>query len=1205
MSEHPAPTPPQRAAIDDRERDLFLVAGAGTGKTRVLVDRFCDAVCASQGPDAETGIDAVLAFTFTDRAAGELKRRIRTELTRRADATSDPTGRNELRALAREAEGAWITTVHGFCQRILSSHPLEAGLDPRYRVIDEAESGRLAAEAFDAAFAGFAALGEDRNEMSAAFGVDDLRATVVAAYAELRSQGYDHPRLPKVAPADPVAAARRVHAAAGAALDATAEAKHPGKRPETLAAVFAVTDGTVPKEEEITGWKDVGATGSFEIAEVEEFNVAVKALGRAVVEDAYGHHVGYLGELLGFFGDQYERRKRERSGLDFEDLQLVARRLLRENRTIRASLQERFRHVMMDEFQDTNRLQASLVELLHRADDGTARNRLFTVGDELQSIYRFRHADVAVFREGRDRAAAAPDNEAGVRELVGNFRSQPGIVDAVNAVGAKMIGNSYLPLEAARAGGGPGNVELVVFDKDAVAGSQVAGPEISRDETAQPWRVAEAQALARRLAELVAGGVSRGDIVVLLRTYTHVDAYEHALYDAGLRPYVIGDRGYWSRQPVTDTLNLLACVANPADDYALLGALASPACGLSSDALWLLAKIADGLPIAAALRHATTPAGAAATGGLAERATKWDRHFPEDDLTSMTSFVATLESLRARVTDLSLEALIDEVVDRTGYDLAMLARPRGRRRMANVRKLMALARDYEASEGRDLRGFLDFASDEGASKKGEPEATIQAESHDGVRVMTIHGSKGLEFPVVAVADLGRGLAVGRIGRLQLAGDPDSGSAKIGVRLARLGRPGKQIFDFAEIADAGAEAEREEERRLLHVAMTRAEDHLVLSGAISLAAFAKQPNKTEALIGGILRALEWSLGDAEAMGIPVSLVEVVDSRQLPAGLDLVASAEPEVEISAALADPDLGPPARAGHPAVDRISYSALSDYERCGYGFYVRRVLGLAPRPEGHGRRRAAASSAAAGSGASSSAVGSFGAEGGEGAPVIPADELVALENRFVVGNIVHAALEGAARAVFAEPSDEVLEALAEREGVGTASTVLDRARALTSAFLDSEFGAEVRAARSARPEVPFSFRLGPLVVRGEIDLLVESDDEVLVIDYKTDSLGDADPADLVEGYDVQRKIYALAALRRFGQPVRVVYLFLERPDEPVESRFEPVQIPALTGALERLSAGIVAGRFEVTSSPNRTLCFDCPARQRLCVHPKSLTLAE
>ncbi len=245
----------------------------------------------------------------------------------------------------------------------------------------------------------------------------------------------------------------------------------------------------------------------------------------------------------------------------------------------------RFRHVMIDEFQDTNRLQLRLIESLRGPETS-----LVVVGDLLQSIYGFRHADLDVFREQRAQIAAEPRGEA--IELSGNFRSRPEVVGAINALGAELIGPSYQPLTVGLAPDGPppGDaepaVELLLTARKAGWEEHELEPAV--DSGTPPHYLAEARALAGRLRDLVDGGVMRGEIVVLLRAFTHLDAYEDSLARAGLRPYVVGGRGYWSQQQVSDACALLAVIANPLDDQALFGVLASPACGVSPDTLWIL-----------------------------------------------------------------------------------------------------------------------------------------------------------------------------------------------------------------------------------------------------------------------------------------------------------------------------------------------------------------------------------------------------------------------------------------------------------------------------------------------------------------------------------------------------------------------------------------------------------------------------------------
>jgi ATP-dependent exoDNAse (exonuclease V) beta subunit len=205
---------------------------------------------------------------------------------------------------------------------------------------------------------------------------------------------------------------------------------------------------------------------------------------------------------------------------------------------------------------------------------------------------------------------------------------------------------------------------------------------------------------------------------------------------------------------------------------------------------------------------------------------------------------------------------------------------------------------------------------------------------------------------------------------------------------------------------------------------------------------------------------------------------------------------------------------------------------------------------------------------------------------------------------VVHELLERCARTGWAPPDAELCAELLRREGVAGSAPEVERALALVHGFLGSELRAGLARAARLHPEAPFAFRAGALVVRGEIDLLADLGDEVVIVDYKSDRLGDEDPVDHMGRYDVQRRIYALAALRRFRKPVRVAYVFLERPDSPVESRFDPADIDRLGGELGALCERIEAREFTVTDAPRRELCFDCPARRRLCVHPSEATLA-
>ncbi|MGE5408679.1 MAG: UvrD-helicase domain-containing protein, partial [Syntrophothermus sp.] len=700
------PTPEQAAAIASRGRDVLLEAGAGTGKTGVMVDRYCRLV-------DEEGVspDAILAFTFTDRAAAELRQRIAAELARRAAVST------RAAALLGTIGGAWVTTIHGFCSRVLMAHPVAAGIDPGFRVLDAPEAERAAREAFERALAEF--LVDDdpgRLQTVAAYGIEPLRSLVAAVHAELRSRGEAEPVLPPPPAADP---ARALSRAAEAAAECLAELKEGDGRREQLehARAALAAAGATPGIAELEALRPPGSSKAL-----APYSEALEAaIARRAEAGEGGEAYGHLGELLRAFSSAFEAEKERRRGVDFEDLQILAARLL-ERAEVGEAYRTRFRHLLVDEFQDTNRLQMRLIEALRGPG-----SELVTVGDELQSIYGFRHADLDVFRAQRESLARREDGE--LLALTGNFRSRPELIAAVNHFGAALIGDSFHPLRVGAApdpGAEPAAcpaVELLLTARDGWDGEGIE-LEPAIDARTPLNCLAEARFLAGRLRALVDTGVPRGDVVVLLRAFTHLDAYEDSLQRAGLAPYVVGGRGYWSQQQVADVCALLAAIANPLDDQALLGALASPACGAAPDTLWLLRAAAG------PGRHIWPALGRAAGAGDAELAEpeRLD-DIPAGEHELLTIFVARLGSLRERAGRLPLAALVEAATTETGYDLAILMRPAGEARYANVRKLMRLAAEFEASEGRDLRGLLDFLAVR-AEGEAEAQAATAAEGHD-------------------------------------------------------------------------------------------------------------------------------------------------------------------------------------------------------------------------------------------------------------------------------------------------------------------------------------------------------------------------------------------------------------------------------------------------------------------------------------------
>lgn len=1100
----------QLAAVE-ATGDVFVSAGAGTGKTSVLVERYVRAVC-ERGLD----IDSILVITYTRKAAGELRSRIRSALVER--------GRTDL---ARELDGAWISTIHGFCSRILRLHPLAVGLDPRFREVEEAGAAVLRGEAFDRALEAFCVGSQpERLRLLATYRADGLRRMLTSVYETLRSAGRDLVLELGERPDLGEAVERYREEAAALAADPAATAN---QREAAEEALRLVEGGVAPER-----FVDLGAL-ACRGARAGSYEHARKVLEQAALEELAADDRELLQELLDAYAREYAAAKRAESVVDFEDLQLAARDLLREHADVRAAVRERFRLVMVDEFQDTNRLQCEIVDLV--AEPGVTE--VFTVGDEFQSIYGFRHADVEVFRERREQAS-------NLVTLTRNYRSRPQVLAAVNHLFGEAFGDEFQPLAASAEFADPvfGHpVELLVTDK------------ASFREAGEHWREGEARAIASRVDELVASGEALpGEIAVLFAAGTDAERYEEALRRRGLPTYRATGRGYFGQQQVADLLAYLRLLHNRYDDVALVTVLASPFVGVSNDALVLLRRAAPRRPLFTPLERSSLPEGVS-----------------ETDARLLRAFLQRYERLARLATRVGLERLCEQILAEHDYDLAVLARWDGSRRYANLRKLARLAREYEAIRGADLPGFLRFVREQDALGAKELEAVAEEEGADAVRLLTIHAAKGLEFKVVIVADAGRDTGGPRGGDEIVA----LSDGRFGFRVVHPTRGERRpVFGYDDVREAARARERAERLRLYYVAMTRAIDRLIVSGAIDPGRAADR----ETPIGWVLERLAAATEVDEAGAEPIELergdarflLRVIRHRPEREVSKPAAAAAPQAtqlalfaELPAGGAGPGIALPplaAPAGPPVHDvrRLSYSALALFERCSYRYFAERVLGWRPRP--------------------------LQAGGAPGARLAGHE----------LGDAVHRLLEEVPLHAPRPPDRATLDSRVRSWYPRATSDELDRIAALVDAYCSSSLAQRVAALDGALPERPFAFEHDGVLLHGRLDVLWRAGERAFVLDYKSNVLDGADPAAVVEAeYRVQRLVYALACLRDGAAEVEVVYQFLERPDDVVSTTFGRDDVARLEQELSEAVARIRAGEFR--PAPSHFACADCPALGLVC----------
>jgi ATP-dependent helicase/nuclease subunit A len=1133
------PNPEQRAAIE-ATGVVFVSAGAGTGKTRVIVERFVRAVCERGLP-----VDSILVITYTERAAGELRSRMRTRLAE--------TGRPDL---ARELDAAWVSTIHGFCHRLLKAHPFAAGVDPGFRVLDESQGRVLRSEAFGRALAEFCREGDpDRLRVLATYRANGLRRMVTDVYETLRAAGrpLELPALGDDGLDQKVADLRRAAEAALAETEGNPEAE-PGRAQVSRALELLEP---VPPPDVLLDLGGFAPTGHGKRL-FPEFEEARAALERAALDELAARDRDLLQELLAEFEREYAQAKGREAALDFEDLQLRARDLLRESEEIRERERWRFRSIMVDEFQDTNRLQCELIDLLSHPWPAAApagqspappaspqeRERapapsteLFFVGDEFQSIYSFRHADVEVFRERR---AQARD----VLPLTRNYRARPEVLSVINHLFSADFGEEFQPLEAGgrfpEPGFGP-PVELLVTDKGSYA------------EAGVQWRRAEAHHIARRVRGLVdSGEATAGEIVLLFAAGTDAETYEEELRKEGLPTYRATGRGYFGQQQVADLVAYLRLLHNRYDDEALVAVLASPFVGVSNDALVLLRRAAGRRPLFCGLER-----------GLPEGVGDRDGRL-------FQAFHQRYDRLVALMPRLSLERLCEEIVSRHDYDLAVLARWDGRRRYANLRKLARLARSYEELRGPDVEGFVRFVREQEALGAPEHDAVAVEEGAGAVRLLTIHAAKGLEFKVVVVADAGRDRALPSADEILCLPD-----GRLGFRVADPATGKRRpALGYEDVREAEREAKEAERRRLYYVAMTRAVDRLIVSGAID----ARRSADATTPIGWVLGQLGTDVLDQAGSG-PVEIER--DTARILVRVDRYTpesaheEQEPvEDEDQLALFEggrglafqevPRLGelvPPPTPPLHRVRRLSYSALALFERCSYRFYAERLVGLPPAD------------------ASADVPGQTG--------------LAATE----IGDAVHRLLEDVDLTAPSEPDAAAVAEAVRLRYPGATDEEVERIQRLAAAFSASELAERLAGCAGAAAERPFAFEHDGVLLHGRLDVLHRENGRALVVDYKTNVLDGESPGDVVErDYRLQRLVYALACFRARADEVEVVYQFLELPDELVTTTFSRDKMAELEAELSEAIAQIQAGEFKPT--PSEFACAGCPALDVVCAGP-------
>jgi ATP-dependent helicase/nuclease subunit A len=1196
-------TPEQQRAIDTTGHSLLVSAAAGSGKTAVLTERCAYLVCDAPEP---CNVDELLVVTFTEAAAGEMRTRIRTALAARA--AKDTTDERVAHQLA-SVERATIGTLHAFCGRLLRQHFHAAGLDPDFAILDGDAAGLLKRETarklIAARFAanpsaGFNALldgylnGDDGALASAVLSIYETLTALPDPQAWLAES---RQRL-----ADAADFTRLVDCAFGRAFadDVTGAVASLEARIATAQQIVAragdfpaYSNALVEAAQAARNWRATLATEGIDaLSEEADFQptklpsvsnaLPGKAIAKGAVDDVRSEMkegtlrcslrftesqwrdgmaatLAPARELLALvedFTDAYGAAKSRLRSLDFSDLERRALELLREAgdngrpSIVARGCHRRYRHVLVDEYQDINELQEAILRLVSRECYGAAKGNLFCVGDVKQSIYRFRAAEPDLFLKRYNRFKDEQSSGGEVIDLNANFRSRAPLLDAINAVFDRLMtldasGIDYIDGHQLRAGatfpeevgfhGAPIELHLVPAKSQAAEGEET--------DTAEPERAErEAMFIAARIKKLMGDdGATRarvadkdrlrdvrfGDIAILLRTRKFkIEQYADVLRKSGIPVLAEGGSGFFSAMETLDMLSLLRLLDNLQQDLPLAAVLRSPLAGLAN-AEDSLARIRLAYPIETVAFH----------DAVQRYAVEHD-----DELAAHLRHVLNqLNAWRELAQRRPLAEVLATVYEQSGYLAFVCGLDDGPQRKANLLELHRRATQFGqlGAAGGGLSRFLAFL-EELSDEFDAGQANVASAAVDAVRIVTVHKSKGLEFPIVFVADLGKAFNLSDA-RGPILYDKDEGLGLQVVDEPRLVR--YPSLATTVIRPRLTKKMLAEELRVLYVALTRAKEHLILVGTPKADQYERWRSRWAGHDGPL--ATEDILGAATPLAwlVPVAVathgavIEVTDHTDPEAAPEPAPADDAFMRVAPFAALKPLDPPPPADVVATDviaRLSYSyphARYTIAAAAQSVTARAHAPVADAPSAnHG---ATATLALPQPRFASEATGPNAADIGTATHVV-------LENYDFTrdGPPVRAQVESLVSRKMMSPQMAKCVDVESIEWLlaGEVGQLLGDPTVSLHRELPIYFAANVDVSDAA-PTDPRD----RVMVRGRVDLLVRTPDGDVIVDYKTDRVTGQRLADRIEAYRLQMAAYAEALQRVTGRKPAVWLVFLSQ----------------------------------------------------------------
>jgi ATP-dependent helicase/nuclease subunit A len=1095
------PNTAQQEAITTLDNNIAVAAGAGSGKTRVLVNRFLEIV-----DKDKASADNILAITFTRKAAKEMRERLRKAFLEKgvgAKGAERDKWQKQLVLLDR----AQITTIDSFCNKVLRENPVEAHVDPNFVVRAEYELEEFKAEAIENFMEDGLAQGKQEfldlvykyGPQKFAAALNDFENILPAV---LKSGALDAPYQPL--PHNEEDLARE---AMDCFQDLLSVADQAGAK--TKSAILAlgqqedVFDDLLAQKEYdrlLDLCSSVPNTGKVK-GQVQNLRESVKALLQCTYDRTGLAFAQAWQKVLTDFQTYYTKALEEQEYYSFSYISSKAVELLKQYPYILQKYRNKYSFIMVDEFQDTNEEQKELVYLLAGGSaDALQDKRLFVVGDAKQSIYRFRGADVSVFKQVRDDITA----KQGLNIVMSdNYRSTPQIMAACNCLFRDLLGSDTTADVSAQ--------DLKANHED--------GPKpemaviLNEEKGSYPAKLAEARLVAKKIKEIVEGddSLTYADVAILVPVINVAERFGEALAQEGIASCITDGKGFYEKQEIIDCLNFFTFGLNTKKDVALAGILRSPYLGVNDVLL----------------------------SDLFAQAQETDQSLWQVMLLSeqpvLKAAAQKLSKLVQTVRTLSLTEGWDTFYEVFQVETTLLGQAQGQEKLANVDKLRKMAVDYALQEGGSLTDFLDRLALLREINAREQAATV-VQSSDAVNIMTIHKSKGLEFPVVCLPSL------------QVRDKNDTAAFRflstmgLGLKVPDNYDVWQETSVYKAVKEENDRLERAEKIRQLYVAMTRAEKYLVMSTVKNVKTDAKEKDH-ENWFDSLERVFTHSENDTLVNWQEYAVDEV------PPGAGLFLQDKP-IQVPPATYD-RIKPLLTEELFGETVFSATALQEYDSCPRRFFYS-IVGKMP----------------------------------------PLEEEKIGSHKYVVspqtlGIVVHKALELKQQV----PMEEALNrAVRDQElSSGEQGRLEEVARELLAGYSNSSIYKEIE---NVSQEAEKAFNLPLLNIQGQeiaftgsIDRLLHYEDNTLgIVDFKT-----GHPplnGEEKQGYTRQLVIYALAVEKLLGQKVKKAQLhFLQNntawvlPDNRQEEESK----------LQKLMTEILQKKSEQDFKVQLTNCQYCP----------------